>query len=70
MESKGAGQFREHFGNLPDPRMGRSKLHKLIDIVVIAICAVLCGADDWAEVAMFGEAKEGWYRIFLYRCII
>ncbi len=65
MESNATGQFSEHFGDLPDPRMERTKLHKLIDIVVIAICAVICGADDWVEVAMFGEAKEGWFRSFL-----
>jgi predicted transposase YbfD/YdcC len=65
MENKGSGQFNEHFGDLPDPRIDRTKLHKLIDIVVIAICAVICGADDWVEVAMFGEAKEAWFRTFL-----
>lgn len=65
MESKATGQFSEHFRDLSDPRMERTKLHKLIDIVMIAICAVICGADDWVEVAMFGEAKEGWFRRFL-----
>ena len=65
MENKGSGQFKEHFGDLPDPRIDRTKQHKLIDIVVIAICAVICGADDWVEVAMFGEAKEVWFRTIL-----
>lgn len=65
MGNQGSGQFNEHFGDLPDPRIERSKQHKLIDIVVIAICAVICGADDWVEVAMFGEAKEAWFRTFL-----
>jgi predicted transposase YbfD/YdcC len=65
MENKRSGQFSEHFGDLPDPRIDRTKLHKLIDIIVIAICAVICGADDWVEVAMFGEAKEAWFRTFL-----
>ncbi len=51
MENEGSGQFKEHFGDLPDPRIGWTKRHKLIDIVVIAICAVICGADDWVEVA-------------------
>jgi hypothetical protein len=57
MENKGSGQFNEHFGDLPGPRIARTKRHKLIDIVVIAICGVICGAHDWGEVAMFGEAK-------------
>ena len=65
MENQASGQFKEHFGDLPDPRIDRTKHHKLIDIVVIAICAVICGADDWVEVAMFGEAKEAWFRTFL-----
>ena len=37
----------DHFINLTDPRIDRTKEHKLIDIVVIAICAVICGADGW-----------------------
>lgn len=65
MDNEGSGQFNVHFGDLPDPRIERTKLHKLIDIVVIAICAVICGADDWVEVAMFGEAKEAWFRSIL-----
>ncbi len=65
MENQGSGQFNEHFGDLPDPRIERTKRHKLIDIVVIAICAVICGADDWVEVELFGESKESWFRTFL-----
>lgn len=65
MENQAKGQLTEHFGDLPDPRIDRTKRHKLIDIVVIAMCAVICGADDWVEVAMFGEAKESWFRSFL-----
>lgn len=65
MNNQASGRLTEHFGDLPDPRIDRTKRHKLIDIVVIAICAVICGADDWVEVAMFGEAKEAWFRTFL-----
>lgn len=65
MENELGGKLSEHFGDLPDPRIDRTKLHKLLDIVLIAICAVICGADDWVEVAMFGEAKEAWFRTFL-----
>ena len=54
-----------HFSSLEDPRvLGRSR-HKLIDILVIAICGVICGADDWVSIAEFGEAKEDWFRGFL-----
>src|ERR671932_2038724 len=55
----------EHFAELEDPRLDRTKEHLLIDIVTIAICAVICGADDWVEVAAFGRAKEKWLRQFL-----
>jgi predicted transposase YbfD/YdcC len=65
MENQPSGRLSEHFEDLPDPRIDRTKLHKLLDIVLIAICAVICGADDWVEVAMFGEAKEVWFRTFL-----
>jgi predicted transposase YbfD/YdcC len=55
----------EHFEELVDPRIERQKQHKLLDIIVIAICAVLCGANDWVAVETFGKAKEGWFRRFL-----
>jgi hypothetical protein len=55
----------EYFADLPDPRDDRGRRHKLGDLVVIAICAVICSADDWMQVAEFGEAKEPWVRTFL-----
>jgi predicted transposase YbfD/YdcC len=55
----------EHFADLSDPRIERQKQHKLIDILVIALCAVLCGANDWVAVETFGKAKEAWFRRFL-----
>lgn len=55
----------EHFAELVDPRIERQKQHKLLDIIVIAICAVLCGANDWVAVETFGKAKEAWFRRFL-----
>lgn len=65
MDTIGNGQIAAHFGDIADPRIDRTKLHKLIDILAIAICAVICGADDWVEVALFGEAKVSWLRTFL-----
>ena len=47
----------DHFAHLEDPRIERTKRHKLIDIVVIAICAVVCGADGWVDIQAVGEAK-------------
>jgi DDE_Tnp_1-associated len=55
----------EHFEELVDPRIERQKQHKLLDILVITLCAVLCGANDWVAVETFGKAKEAWFRRFL-----
>jgi hypothetical protein len=50
---------------LPDPRVERTKLHKFEDILVIAICALLCGAESFEDMELFGDTKEPWLRTFL-----
>ncbi len=55
----------EHLEQINDPRREITKRHKLIDILVIAICATVCGAEAWTEMEEFGEAKEDWLRTFL-----
>jgi len=57
--------IEKHFGDVEDPRIERKKLHKLIDIMVIAICAAICGADTWEDVETFGKAKQKWFEGFL-----
>lgn len=59
------GSLLSHFRELSDPRIERTRKHKLIDIVAIAICGVICGADNWVEIAYFGEVKAAWLRQFL-----
>lgn len=54
----------EHFSKLDDPRR-YNRRHLLLDIVVIAICAVICGADDWEAVEEFGKSKYKWFKGFL-----
>lgn len=54
-----------YFADLPDPRVDRTKKHALGDILVIALCATVAGADSWEEVERFGRAKEGWLRTLL-----
>jgi len=54
-----------HFAVLEDPRVERAKRHSLLDIVTIAVCAVICGADSWVEVEAFGQAKQAWCATFL-----
>jgi len=50
---------------IEDPRVERTRLHKLEDILVIAICSLLCGAESFEDMEIFGEAKEGWFGTFL-----
>ncbi len=60
-----AVDVRPYFASLPDPRIERTKRHEVLDIVTIALCAVICGADNWVEIARFGRTKEAWLRSFL-----
>ncbi len=57
--------IESHFSNIDDPRIERRKLHKLIDIITISICAVICGADTWEDIELFGESKQEWLKKFL-----
>lgn len=65
MSSDPAATIRAHFGTVRDPRVERTKDHHLLDIITIALCAIICGADSWVEVEEFGNAKLGWFRSFL-----
>ena len=53
-----------YFNDMPDPR-GQNKLHPLGDLIVIAICAVICGADGWVQVEQFARAKRKFFRKIL-----
>jgi hypothetical protein len=50
METSQLGRLRAPLAQLPDPRVDRTKRHLLLDIVVIAVCAVMCGADTWVDI--------------------
>jgi len=65
MQAKSVATIEEHFGSIQDPRIDRQKLHLLLDIIVIAICASICGADKWEDVETFGKAKKDWFKTFL-----
>jgi predicted transposase YbfD/YdcC len=65
LEEMSLGPLATSFATLTDPRVERTKEHLLLDIVLIAICAVVCGADGWVEVAEFGETKQEWFSRFL-----
>lgn len=65
MSPKPGQTITKHFAALPDPRIDHTKLHSLEAILVIAICAIICGADDWVAVAAWGKAKRKWLEKFL-----
>jgi predicted transposase YbfD/YdcC len=55
----------ERMREIADPRREHQKFHSLYEILVIAICAVLCGAEHWTEMEEYGEAKQEWLATFL-----
>jgi predicted transposase YbfD/YdcC len=57
--------IKKHFGRLKDPRRVHRRRHLLMDIIAIAICAVICGCDDWQQVATFGRERHDWLKRFL-----
>jgi predicted transposase YbfD/YdcC len=59
------GSIAKHFGKVKDPRVERTKRHKLLDIILIAICGVICGADSWVDIELFGKSKIEWLQTFL-----
>ena len=55
----------DHSDDLDDPRVERTRRHQLVDIIAIAICATICGADSWVHVELFGKSKLEWFQTFL-----
>jgi predicted transposase YbfD/YdcC len=64
MPTRNSVRIQDHFANLSDPRR-REVLYPLVNVVTIAICAVICGADDFVAIAKFGRAKRKWLSQFL-----
>jgi len=62
MKLKPKNKLVEHFSKLEDPRIERSKRHKLIDILTVTLLGVICGADSWVGIESFGRAKLKWLR--------
>ena len=65
MKLKRKHSIADYFGEIEDPRIDRRKQHKLIDIITIAICAVVCGAETWVDMEVYGKAKFSWLNEFL-----
>lgn len=55
----------EYFASVADPRIERSRLHPLTSVLVLSLCAVVCGADSFVAIAHFGRAREVWLKTFL-----
>ncbi len=55
----------EAFSDLPDPRTGPAQRHDLTEMILMALCAVLCGADSWVDVAEWAEDNEAWIKRYL-----
>jgi predicted transposase YbfD/YdcC len=64
MEANASGDVLRIFDQVADPR-GRNAIHRLTDLLAIAILAVICGADGWVQVSLFGESKIKWLSTFL-----
>ena len=65
MENEATGSLVKHFAGLADPRSGNAKAHIFLEILIIAILAVICGADGWSDVELFGKNKKAWLKTFL-----
>jgi predicted transposase YbfD/YdcC len=58
--------MNEHFDALTDPRRQNANMrHQFVDILTIALSAIICGCDNWTAVTVFARAKEAWFRTFL-----
>jgi predicted transposase YbfD/YdcC len=65
MENQPIASIVKHFEGLSDPRTGNAKAHIFLEILIIAICAVICGANGWSDVELFGKNKKVWLKTFL-----
>ena len=55
----------EYFAKVPDPRIDRARLHPLASVLVLSICAVICGANSFVSIEHFGTARQAWLKTFL-----
>ena len=65
MEEDKALDLATIFAAVEDPRVERTKQHQLVDIITIAVCGVICGAEGWVEIEEFGKAKAAWFHSWL-----
>jgi hypothetical protein len=65
MKNTPLNKLEEHFSGVEDPRIDRTKDHQLLDIISIAICAIISGAEGWVDIENYGKSKIDWLETFL-----
>lgn len=65
MESNPIKSFQDYFGDIKDPRAKSAKRHELLDIIIIAVSAIICEAETWVDIAEFGRSRLAWFKSFL-----
>jgi len=65
MVDSSAASIKKHFRKLKDPRVRRRRRHLLMDIIVMAICAVICDCDNWEDIGLFVQKRATWFKRFL-----
>lgn len=65
MDQSPGSALIDHFATLTDPRIDHTKRHQLLDLITIALCAIISGADEWVAMEEYGNAKRGWLDTFL-----
>lgn len=65
MESHVGNSVLDHFSSLSDPRIELKSSHILVEIVAMALCGIIAGADNWVEIADFAKEKKDWFKTFL-----
>lgn len=64
-KSSSSCQLKDHFATIADPRSGPAQRHELLDILMIAICAMLCGAESFTDFALWGRCQQDWLKTWL-----
>ena len=64
-DDENAASVMEYLSKIPDPRMQRARFYSLTDILMLSLCAIICGANDFVAIEEFGQVKEEWLTTFL-----
>lgn len=65
MKLRPKSTIEQHFSEIQDPRVERTKRHLLIDLITLTLCAVIGGAETWEDIELYGNCKYKWFKKFL-----